>query len=106
MNIKPGRFYVTEVGARWCCYLIEGNRARCIEIATGRMGTYRLDGQNDRTGKTFVGEVMGGDRDLLRRLYDAAMPGLEEGHVLHGESNGTCPCLYCAIIDEVKAAIA
>lgn len=68
LRLKPGRFYVTEEGARWCCFRVDEKRekhcqAYCIEVATHRIEYFYLDGRYDSKGlreHTLVGEVAEG----------------------------------------------
>jgi hypothetical protein len=101
MKLKPGRFYLTEAGSRWCCYFVnyDQNVAMCIEGATMRCELYFPDGTlKGRPQDTLVGEVMGGDRDLIRRLYERMAPDLDT----HKE---TCSCAFCKLMGEAQAAI-
>jgi hypothetical protein len=50
MKLRPGRFYVTEPGGRWCCFRVDEAaaphlQAWCIEIATQRVERFYLDGR-------------------------------------------------------------
>jgi hypothetical protein len=68
LRLKPGRFYVTEVGSRWCCFQVEERaeshrQAWCIEVATHRIWYFYLDGRYDTNGlreHTLVGEIAEG----------------------------------------------
>jgi len=66
MLLEPGKFYVTHEGSRWCCYLVDlkaplAQQARCVEVATGRIDHFYLDGRQDvpegHRDNTLVGRV-------------------------------------------------
>lgn len=64
-KLVPGKFYLTEEGARWCCFRVdeaapEHCRAHCVQVATGRVEQFYMDGRYDAEGKrehTLVGIV-------------------------------------------------
>lgn len=74
LNLKPGRFYMTAAGARWCCFLIDmsapaSQQAHCVQVATSRIAPFYIDGTYgswkpalpDHTSEhTLVGEILEG----------------------------------------------
>jgi hypothetical protein len=67
VKLKLGRFYMTAVGARWCCFRIDEKAAEhcqayCVEVATQRVDLFYLDGRYSHApghrDNTLVGEVL------------------------------------------------
>jgi len=56
LRLKPGRFYVTKDGSRWCCFRVDERNAPhcqafCIEVNTQRVEYFYIDGRYDDSGQ-------------------------------------------------------
>jgi hypothetical protein len=68
LQLKPGCFYVSKDGSRWCCFRVDEQRekhcqASCIEVETQRVEYFYLDGRYDAAGSrehTLVEEIAEG----------------------------------------------